>query len=119
MSPTVGRRETDGAVLAVGSPGSDRIPTALSQVLALFVHGGLDLHSAIAHPRMHARVRGEVRLDHEADLVLPDDMGFPTRTMPVHSMYFGGVAAALWTPAVGLLAAGDPRRSGAVAVHSP
>jgi gamma-glutamyltranspeptidase/glutathione hydrolase len=34
-------------------------------------------------------------------------------------MYFGGVGAALWTPNLGLIAAGDPRRSGAVAVHTP
>jgi gamma-glutamyltranspeptidase/glutathione hydrolase len=36
--------------------------------------------------------------------------------MPPHSMYFGGVAAAFWDPADGLLAVGDPRRTGAVAI---
>jgi gamma-glutamyltranspeptidase/glutathione hydrolase len=122
MAPTVGRRLADGAVLAVGSPGSDRIPTALAQVLALFVNAGLDLHSAIAHPRMHLRVRPQdarpVLLDHEEDLALPDDAGFLTRSMPAHSMYFGGVAAALWDPSLGLLASGDPRRAGAVAVRT-
>jgi gamma-glutamyltranspeptidase/glutathione hydrolase len=120
MAPTVGRRAEDGAVLSMGSPGSDRIPTALAQVLALFTSGGLDLHSAIAHPRLHVRVRPSdqppVLLDHEEDLALPVDVGFPTRSMPSHSMYFGGVNAALSTPALGLLASGDPRRAGAVAV---
>jgi len=122
MAPTVGRRLDDGAVLAVGSPGSDRIPTALAQVLALFVNAGLDLHPAIAHPRMHLRVRPReetpVLLDHEEDLGLPDDTGFPTRSMPPHSMYFGGVAAALWDPSRGLIASGDPRRAGAVGVRA-
>lgn len=122
MAPTVGRRLADGAVLAVGSPGSDRIPSALAQVLALFVNARLDLHTAIAHPRMHLRVRPKeaapVLLDHEEDLHLPDDVGFPTRSMPAHSMYFGGVGAAFWDPSVGLLASGDPRRAGAVAVHT-
>ena len=122
MAPTVGRRLADGAVLAVGSPGSDRIPTALAQVLALFVHAGLDLHSAIAHPRMHVRVRPRdptpLLLDHEEDLRLPADIGFAARSMPAHSMYFGGVGAALWDPSVGVLASGDPRRAGAVAVHT-
>ena len=121
MAPTVGRRGSDGAVLALGSPGSDRIPTALAQVLALFT-AGLDLHTAVAHPRMHLRVRPQeavpLLLDHEEDLPVPADVGYPTRSMPVHSMYFGGVAAALWDPTVGLLASGDPRRAGAVAVHS-
>ncbi|CAA9361074.1 MAG: Gamma-glutamyltranspeptidase @ Glutathione hydrolase [uncultured Nocardioidaceae bacterium] len=121
MAPTVGRRTADGAVLALGSPGSDRIPTALAQVLALLT-AGVDLHSAIAAPRLHVRVRPQddppVLLDHEEDLVLPADTGLPTRSMPAHSMYFGGVAGALWDPAVGLLASGDPRRAGAVAVHT-
>lgn len=121
MAPTVGRRE-DGAGLAVGSPGSDRIVTALAQVLALVSNGDLDLQSAIAHPRMHLRVRpGDERpvlLDHEEDLPVPDDTGFETRAMPRHSMYFGGVNAAAWSPRLGLLAAGDPRRAGAVAVHT-
>ncbi len=121
MAPTVGRRADDGSGIAIGSPGSDRIPTALAQVLALFA-AGVDLHTAIAHPRLHVRVRHDedpgVLLDHEEDLVVPADTGLPTRAMPAHSMYFGGVNAALWTPALGLLAAGDPRRAGAVAVHS-
>jgi len=121
MAPTVGRRLADGAVLALGSPGSDRIPSALSQVLALFT-AGLDLHAAVAHPRLHLRLRPQepvpVLLDHEEDLLVPTDIGFPTRTMPAHSMYFGGVGAALWDPTLGLLASGDPRRAGAVAVHT-
>jgi gamma-glutamyltranspeptidase / glutathione hydrolase len=121
MAPTVGRRAVDGAGIAIGSPGSDRIPTALAQVLSLFA-AGVDLHSAIAHPRLHVRVRpGDdppVLLDHEEDLPLPADTGFPHRSMPSHSMYFGGVGAALWSPSLGLLAAGDPRRAGAIAVHS-
>ena len=120
MAPTVGRRPADGAVLAIGSPGSDRIPTAIAQVLALHVNGGLELAEAVAHPRVHVRVREAldppVRVDHEDDLVLPDDLGLPTLAMPAHSMYFGGVGVARWSPATGLSAAGDPRRTGAVAV---
>jgi gamma-glutamyltranspeptidase/glutathione hydrolase len=122
MAPTVGRRLTDGSALAIGSPGSDRIPTALAQVLALFGAGGLELHAAIAHPRLHVRVRPSddppVLLDHEEDLDVPTGTGLPLRSMPAHSMYFGGVGAALWSAEVGLVAAGDPRRAGAVAVHT-
>jgi gamma-glutamyltranspeptidase/glutathione hydrolase len=122
MAPTVGRRPSDGAVLAIGSPGSDRIPTAIAQVLALHVNGGLELADAVAHPRVHVRVRERldppVRVDHEDDLVLPDDLGWPDLAMPAHSMYFGGVGVARWSPEGGLGAAGDPRRTGAVAVSS-
>ncbi len=123
MAPTVGRRAADHAVLAIGSPGSDRIITALAQVLALFVNGGLDLAEAIGYPRLHVRVRhGQdppVRIDHEEDLVLPPGLDLPIETMHASSMYFGGVGAALWSPAGGLTAAGDPRRTGAVAVSPP
>lgn len=124
MAPTVGRRADDGAVLAIGTPGSDRIPTALAQVLALHVDGGLELAAAVAHPRVHVRIRpGQdppVRIDHEADLELPDsaaaELGAPALAMPPHSMYFGGVGVARWSPTGGLAAAGDPRRTGVVAV---
>jgi len=120
MAPTVGRRDADGAVLAIGSPGSDRIVSALAQVLALYVSGGLELADAVAHPRAHVRVRDgadpPAQVDHEADLELPADIGLPTRSVDPRSMYFGGVAAALWSPRDGLTAAGDPRRTGAVAV---
>ena len=116
MAPTVGRR-SDGAVLAIGSPGSDRIPTSIAQVLALHVEAGLALDRAVQHPRVHVRLGSEVgdRADHEEDLELPADLGLPTHAMPVHSMYFGGVGVAMATPDGVLQAAGDPRRSGVIA----
>ena len=115
MAPTVVRRD-DGAVIAIGSPGSDRIPTAIAQTLLGHVNGGLALAQAVAVPRAHVRIRGGDLLDHEADWQVPPGLDLPTRSMPVHSMYFGGVGAASWTPARGLDAAGDPRRIGATAV---
>jgi gamma-glutamyltranspeptidase/glutathione hydrolase len=63
MAPSVARRESDGAVLAISSPGSDRIPTALAQVYALYTHGGLPLREAVEHPRVHVRVRQDVVVD--------------------------------------------------------
>ena len=118
MAPTVGRRDDGGAVLAIGSPGSDRIPTSIAQVLALHLEAGVPLEEAVRHPRVHVRLNSPVgdRADHEEDLILPGGLGLPTHAMPPHSMYFGGVAAAMSTPERGLHAAGDPRRAGAVAV---
>jgi len=117
MAPTVGRRD-DGAVLAIGSPGSDRIPTSIAQVLTLHVEAGLPLEQAVRHPRAHVRLNSAVgdRVDHEQDLVLPEDLALPTHAMPPHSMYFGGVGVAMATPERGLHAAGDPRRAGVVGV---
>jgi gamma-glutamyltranspeptidase/glutathione hydrolase len=71
----------------------------------------------VEYPRLHVRVRAEIVVDYEEDLAVSGLAGnLATRSMPPHSMYFGGVAAAFWDPADGLLAVGDPRRTGAVAV---
>ncbi|MDQ3629207.1 MAG: gamma-glutamyltransferase family protein [Actinomycetota bacterium] len=115
MAPTVARRD-DGAALAVGSPGSDRIPTAIAQTLLSYVNAGASLAGAVAAPRAHVQIHGGARLDHEADWPVPPGLDLPVREMPRHSMYFGGVGIAVWTPARGLDAAGDPRRTGATAL---
>ena len=115
MAPTVGRRD-DGAAIAIGSPGADRITTALLQVLAGYVNGGLPLPASIERPRLHVRHTpdGSV-IDHEEDLPLPA-LDLPTRALHPNAMYFGGVGAALREADGTLLAAGDPRRAAAVAV---
>jgi len=119
MAPTVARRP-DGAVLALGSPGADRITTSIVQAMAGFA-GGMTLQDAIDHPRAHVRFDRrtaplEPVLDYERGLPLPDGLEMPTVELPLHSMYFGGVTAAAYEPGVGLIAAADPRRSGAVAI---
>jgi gamma-glutamyltranspeptidase/glutathione hydrolase len=125
MAPTVGRRD-DGAVLAIGSPGADRITTALLQALASFAHGGASLQGAIDLPRLHvhhlegddARAAGTaVRVEAEEDLPLPE-VDLPVRRHHPQSMYFGGVGAALRLPDGDVEAAADPRRAGA-ALTSP
>jgi len=100
MAPTVGRRD-DGAVLAIGSPGAERITTALLQVLAPLVADppptgpsrwrrtgpgnepmSVDadwLQRTIDRPRLHVRLGDGTRqpvVDHEADLSehLPGDL---------------------------------------------
>jgi len=97
MAPTVGRHD-DGSTLAIGSPGADRITTAVVSALAGFVGGGLDLTAAIAHPRVHVHRAG-----------LPDE---EVRREEGLSMYYGGVGAALTRADGGLDAVADPRREG-------
>jgi gamma-glutamyltranspeptidase/glutathione hydrolase len=117
MAPTVGRTQA-GDVLAIGSPGADRITTALLQVLVAFA-GGLDLDAAIARPRLHVTRRdGAVVVQHEDDLVLPP-LPWPAQAHGPASMYFGGVGAALRRADGGLHAAADPRREGSAAVTPP
>ncbi|MDX6277006.1 MAG: gamma-glutamyltranspeptidase / glutathione hydrolase [Nocardioidaceae bacterium] len=99
MAPTVGQHP-DGSSLAIGSPGADRITTAIVQVLAGFINGGLGLQQAINHSRVHVHHAGrpDERIKVEAE---------PT-------MYYGGVGATLRRLDGQLIAAADPRRDGAV-----
>jgi gamma-glutamyltranspeptidase/glutathione hydrolase len=115
MSPTVARRP-DGSVLSVGSPGASRITTALAQVLINFLHLGMSLREAVAHPRMHVEVfGGEPTIAFEPGLPVEAFDGMVARRFPDLAMYFGGVQAALWDPIAGLYGAADPRRSGGIA----
>lgn len=115
MSPTIARC-ADGRVLAIGSPGASRITTAIAQVLLNFVHLGMSLEEAIAHPRLHVETRdGKPTVVMEAGIPKDEIGGFITHCFPKLSMYFGGVQATLWHPQYGLSAAADPRRTGGVA----
>jgi len=115
MAPTVARR-SDGAVLAIGSPGASRITTAVSQVLLNFFHLGMSLREAVEHPRVHVEVfDGSPSIAFEPGMpVVPfDDLG--VRRFPDLSMYFGGVGVAMFDPAAGLFQVGDSRRALGVA----
>jgi gamma-glutamyltranspeptidase/glutathione hydrolase len=98
MAPTVARHD-DGSTLAIGSPGADRITTAIVQVLAGFT-SGLPLQQAVDHLRVHVHHAGR-----------PDEV---VRHETEPSMYFGGVGATLCDAEGRLTAAADPRREGAV-----
>ena len=117
MAPSVARRP-DGAVLAIGSPGADRITSALAQVIASFAHGGYDLQDAIDRPRVHLSRApdGTEILHHEEDIALPPSIGLPIKKYPARAMFMGGVAAALREADGALVGAADPRRTGAVAL---
>lgn len=117
MAPSIARR--DGAVLAVGSPGADRITTALQQFLINYLLFEMPLEEAIAHPRVHVDTSSDVtRLMAEPGLDLPDT------ELPVHLfselvMYFGGVGAAVFDSKTGLASAADPRREGGTCIFEP
>jgi gamma-glutamyltranspeptidase/glutathione hydrolase len=115
MAPSVARR--DGAILAVGSPGADRITTALQQFLLNYLQLGMPLEAAVAHPRVHVDTSGErVILKAEPGLDLPD-VELPVAMFPDIVMYFGGVGAAVFDQGRGFGVTADPRREGAVLIH--
>ena len=114
MAPSVARR--DGDVLAIGSPGADRITSAIHQVLVNTLELGMPLADAISHPRVHVDTSGATdRLAAEPGLDLPE-VDLPLTVFPDLNMYFGGVGAALATRAGGFDVASDPRREGGTAV---
>ena len=114
MAPTVACNAR-GDVLAIGSPGADRITTALTQVLYLHLVRGRTLHDAIGAARLHVQYGAdEIELAHEPGIVLPADAP-RARPFAERSMYFGGVSAAR-ARAGTLDAAADPRRAGGTRV---
>lgn len=110
MSPSVARRQ--GRVLSAGSPGADRITTALHQFLVNLLQMEMPLEAAIAHPRLHIDMSGEIdRLMAEPGLDLPE-LDLPVNVMPDLNMYFGGIGATLVDREGGFEVASDPRREG-------
>ncbi|MEI2713199.1 MAG: gamma-glutamyltransferase [Nocardioides sp.] len=120
MAPTTGRA-ADGRALAIGSPGADRITTALMLVLGQGTLHGADLQHAIAAPRLHLRLTSEgFKVEYEADDSLAAAVtasGLPGHVYPEPHMYFGGVGAAYRFADHTLQAAGDARREAAVGVR--
>ena len=111
----------DGRLIMMGSGGSNRIRTALAQVLVGVVDRGEDLETAIAAPRVHLEPgdppavdfeqAGEQRREQVLSL-FPEARGWDEP-----SMFFGGVHAVDRDARGNARGAGDPRRSGvAVAV---
>ncbi len=119
MAPTTGR-SASGRVLAIGSPGADRITTALMLVLGQGCLHDRHLQAAIAAPRLHVRhVDDGFVVEHERDTSIGAAVarsGLPAHEYAEPHMYFGGVGAALSGPGGELLAAGDARRDAATGV---
>ncbi len=115
MSPTVARGD-HGAALALGSPGAERITTALLQVMLNFMRLGMSLEEALAAPRLHVeRVADAWQAAAEPGLPL-DAVPMPCREFDALSMFFGGAGAVLRGADGTLVAAADPRRQGAALV---
>ncbi len=107
-----------GDMAIVGSGGSNRIRTAILQVLINMVDFGMDARAAVEAPRLHQEGKHldfEALVSREAAATLarafPDYRAWPTR-----NMFFGGVHTVVRTPSGALFGAGDPRRAGVCVV---
>lgn len=113
MTPTVGRHR-DGRALAIGSPGADRITTAIAQTL-IHLERGLDPAQAVLAPRIHVDVGDGVIVAHEPGIE-PPEVGLPVRRYDSLHMYFGGVGLAITAADGSVEVVSDPRRNGATTI---
>ena len=103
----------DGIELVVGSSGSNRLRSAITQVAINVIDHGMGARAAIDHPRVH--VEGD-RLDceggfDEAEIEQLERWGERVNRFAGLNLYFGGANAVVGRGGV-LEAAGDPRRDG-------
>ncbi len=119
MAPTL-LEQPGGRLIVLGSGGSNRIRTAILQVVANVLRFGMRLEDAVAAPRIHYE-RGllDVEAVGAAGGFDPARIGSfiesfaRTELWDRHSMYFGGVNAVAFDPASGEFdGAGDSRRGG-------
>lgn len=113
MAPTVADFP-DGRVVATGSGGSNRIRTAILQVLTNVIDHGMPLVEAVDAPRLFVE-NGLVSAESGFDDPALERLALDHR---VHgwdhrSLYFGGVNSAELRHGAAFGGAGDPRRGGA------
>jgi gamma-glutamyltranspeptidase/glutathione hydrolase len=118
MAPTLAF-EADGALLALGSGGSNRIRTAILQVLVNLLDFSMSVEDAVEAPRLHSE-GGKLNFENGfADGAIarllresPENKCWDDR-----NLFFGGVHVARYDKAGrGFTGAGDPRRDGATRI---
>jgi gamma-glutamyltranspeptidase/glutathione hydrolase len=115
MAPTVVRRH-GVPELVLGSAGSNRIRSALLQVIVNAVDRGMEAQPAVDAPRLHVE-DGMVYAEPGVDIDWLTDAGQPVTRFREPSVFFGGCQAVERHRVTGALSGGgDPRRGGAVVV---
>ncbi len=112
MAPSIIRMPS-GALVATGSGGSNRIRTALLQVVMNLIHFQMDVLQAVQCPRIHLE---EDKLSVEGGFA-PDQIELLTRHYANHevwadrNLFFGGAHTVIADQGT-FVGAGDPRRGG-------
>ena len=119
MAPTVVER-ADGRLIALGSGGSNRIRTAILQVLLNLLDHDMGLRAAVEAPRIHFE-RGQLNVEaagapggFDIETIGPFTDPFANKELwSGFSMFYGGVHAVSLEPATHAFeGVGDPRRGG-------
>jgi gamma-glutamyltranspeptidase / glutathione hydrolase len=101
--------------LVVGSAGSNRLRSAILQIVVNVVAEGRGAHDAISAPRVHFendRLNLEGGIDPDVAGAL-EELGYDVVRWSDLNLYFGGASAVVVGEDGALDAAGDPRRGGA------
>jgi gamma-glutamyltranspeptidase/glutathione hydrolase len=113
MAPTVVVGDA-GAELVVGSGGSNRIRSAILQVIVGVLDRGMAVDEAAAAPRLHFEEQ-VVYAEPGLDTAALEEQGRAIARFRELNLFFGGVHSVRRDPATGALAGGgDPRRGGSV-----
>jgi gamma-glutamyltranspeptidase/glutathione hydrolase len=114
MAPTLVAFDDD-AIAAMGSGGSNRIRTAILQVLLNLLEFGMGVRDAVESPRIHFE-NGLLSVEAGFDAATVEAVArqFPRiETWEERNLFFGGVHSVLVHPCGGRFeGAGDPRRGG-------
>jgi gamma-glutamyltranspeptidase/glutathione hydrolase len=111
MAPTLVRRGGE-LELVLGSAGSNRIRSALLQVIVNTVDLGMPVQAAVDAPRLHAE-DGVVAVEPGIDTAALAATGHAVTRFRDRNTYFGGCQAVARVGRL-LSGGGDPRRGGAV-----
>ncbi|RKZ37551.1 MAG: gamma-glutamyltransferase [Gammaproteobacteria bacterium] len=112
MAPSI-LESADGTAVAIGSGGSNRIRTAILQVLLNLIDFDMDIEAAVDAPRIHYE-NGLLSMEDGIDL---ERAGSVLKQFPQHqvwegcNLFFGGTHAAV-SARGDFHGAGDPRRGG-------
>ncbi len=109
---------SDGGAVALGSGGSNRIRTAILQVLSNLVDFAMPAEQAVRAARLHIE-RGVANVEDgfpPSALAGLEGLGCETVLWPQGNLFFGGVHLAARGPEGLLTAVGDPRRGGVAAL---
>lgn len=115
MAPTV-VLQNGTPRLVLGSGGSNRIRTAILQVVSNVLDFGMDIETAVSAPRLHWE-RGALHLEPGYAQAILESQGVTDEDLctwwQAPSMFFGGVHAVAVAPDRTLSGVGDRRRGGA------
>ena len=118
MAPTIVLKDNRPEIV-LGSGGSNRIRTAILQVISSILDFQMPVAAAVNAPRVHWE-RGVFHLEPGFSRIEIDGMesvpGDQQVWWQTHNMFFGGVHTVVAQPNGEITGEGDPRRGGAVAL---